>query len=73
VDDVTGKENRLRQVSGGRVDIRHAGSASAPHQLHDRRPDVRRQAVPVRDKLAKGRVVPTLFRHARRAVFANGL
>ena len=37
--------------------------------LHDRRLDIRRQAVPACDKLAEGSVLPTQFRQAQAAVF----
>ncbi len=55
---------------GGKTPPLNLGS---PHQFHDRVPDRRRQAVPGRDKLAEGRIVPTQFRQAQGAIDASGL
>jgi hypothetical protein len=52
----------LVEVVAACLPFRRVGSASAPHQLHDRRPDIRRQAMPRCDKLAECRALPAYFR-----------
>jgi hypothetical protein len=65
---VTARIDELRRGGGGWVTIRHTWSTFVPHQSHDRRPDIRRQAVPRSEKLVECRVLPTHFREATGAI-----